>query len=112
MADCMTFPKTANEFIEQYSFKDKKQEYTNGAELIPVIRVEQMLEHYFATDNNVGHKWIPVTERLPEKEGLYIVHGKLGGVFVLFYDDTLSDSFKQMCTHWMPLPQPPKGERL
>lgn len=24
------------------------------------------LEEYFATDNNVGGKWIPVTERLPE----------------------------------------------
>ena len=55
-------------------------------------------------------KWIPVTERLPEKEGTYIVHGNLGGVFGLFYDDMLSGSFKQMVTHWMPLPEPPKGE--
>jgi hypothetical protein len=47
MADCMTFPKTADEFIEQYSFKDEKQEYTNGAELIPAFRVKQMMEHYF-----------------------------------------------------------------
>ena len=47
MADCMTFPKTADEFIEQYSFKDEKQEYTNGAELIPVFRVKQMMEHFF-----------------------------------------------------------------
>ena len=46
--DCMTFSKTIEEFIEQYSFTDKEQVYTNGAELIPVFRVKQMLEHYFA----------------------------------------------------------------
>lgn len=50
MADCMTFPKTADEFIEQYSFKDDKQEYTNGSELIPVFRVKQMMEHYFPVE--------------------------------------------------------------
>ena len=61
-------------------------------------------------DINVPIKWISVKDRLPEKEGNYIVHGNLGGVFGLFYDDMLSNSFKQMVTHWMPLPQPPKGE--
>ena len=57
MGDCMTFPKTAGEFIEQYSFKDEKQEYTNGAELIPVFRVEQMIEHYFST-KAVRGRWV------------------------------------------------------
>lgn len=67
MADCMAFPKTAEEFIEQYKFTDTKQEYTNRAELMPVFRVKQMLEHYFEKDNNVPSKWIPVTERLPKE---------------------------------------------
>lgn len=48
--DSMAFPKTAYEFIEQYSFKDEKQEYTNGAVLIPVFRVKQMVEHYFPVE--------------------------------------------------------------
>lgn len=56
MADCMAFPKTAEEFIEQYKFTDTKQEYTNGAELIPVFRVKQMLEHYVAEGNHVPGK--------------------------------------------------------
>jgi predicted RNA-binding Zn-ribbon protein involved in translation (DUF1610 family) len=55
MADCMMFPKTADEFIEQYSFKDEKQEYTNGAELIAVFRVKQMMEHYFPVEVVHGH---------------------------------------------------------
>ena len=46
MADIMEFPKRMTEFIDSYSFKDSKEIYTNGAELIPVFRVEQGLEHY------------------------------------------------------------------
>ena len=46
MADIMTFPKDIKEFIKDYSFKDRKEVYTNGSELIPVFRVEQALEHY------------------------------------------------------------------
>lgn len=41
------FPKTADEFIKQHSFKDEKKLYTDGSDLIPVSRVEQMLNHYF-----------------------------------------------------------------
>lgn len=46
MADRIEFPKTIAEFIKGYSFKDTDEVYTNGAELIPVFRVEQALEHY------------------------------------------------------------------
>ncbi len=47
MGEMMNFPETPEEFVKQYSFRDKKEEYTNGSELIPVFRVEQMIEHYF-----------------------------------------------------------------
>ena len=65
------------------------------------------------TDTNVGHKseWISVEERLPEKHGQYlaaftnmmvdtVTYTKIGW----FYDKRCS------ITHWMPLPEPPKGE--
>lgn len=35
--ECMTFPNTFKEFIEEYSFKDKKEIYTNGSDLIPAV---------------------------------------------------------------------------
>lgn len=59
-AQQMDFPETFEEFAEDYGFKDDKEVYTNGSDLIPVFRVKQWLDH----DN----KWIRVSERLP-KEG-------------------------------------------
>lgn len=41
----MQFPETFEEFAKSYGFKDSKEIYTNGSELIPVFRVEQWLEH-------------------------------------------------------------------
>jgi hypothetical protein len=46
MADMMNFPSTFMDFIKEYSFKDKEEIYTNGADLIPVFRVEQAWDHY------------------------------------------------------------------
>ena len=69
-------------------------------------------------------EWIPVTERLPERDGKYICNYHFGkhrdmtftGVLDYYATDsvphfqhTLGDTTMQV-THWMPLPQPPKGE--
>ena len=45
MCEKMEFPETFDEFAEQYGFKDEKQIYTNGTELIPVFRAKQWIEH-------------------------------------------------------------------
>lgn len=76
-------------------------------------------------------KWIPVTERLPEKDGLYLVVACDEGcpygegiwydtvvVTAEYYDDGRwvwyeNGTEYDLCdivTHWMPLPEPPKGE--
>ena len=46
MGDCISYPEAIEEFIKEYSFKDTEEIYTNGAELIPVFRVMQAIEHY------------------------------------------------------------------
>lgn len=74
------------------------------------------------TDNNVV-KWIPVTERLPEKGGTYIVYTVSGCVTTArFYPERdfcnyrgefirhELGRFHRNSTHWMPMPEPPKGE--
>ena len=45
MADCMIFPDTVEEFMEQYKVVDTEQVYTNGAEFVPISRMKQWFEH-------------------------------------------------------------------
>ena len=110
MANCMAFPKTAEEFIEQYKFTDTKQEYTNGAELIPVFRVKQMLEHYFAEGNHVPGKWIPVTERLPEGANTVLAIDREGTISSAYYVGRWhsgGDLEENAVIYWMSLPPAP-----
>ncbi len=81
----------------------------------------------FATDTPVAYKlsqteplticqqWIPVTERLPKKQGFYLVaHQRSGCVAERFYYQDCPDLFVKTTgdpvTHWMPLPEPPKED--
>jgi hypothetical protein len=58
-------------------------------------------------------KWISVEERLPEKAGRYLVYCVIGDMPLICgahydkYNGFGDDDF----THWMPLPEPPKGEK-
>lgn len=67
------------------------------------------------TDNNVGGKWIPVTERLPgfdTERVLVVTQGEL----ILGYPKMDTDRYRNgrwvrygsNVTHWMPLPEAPK----
>lgn len=58
------------------------------------------------------HKWIPVTERLPEKHIRVLLYAKLSpkrdyiGVDYINADENWYTT--PNVTHWMPLPEPPK----
>ena len=68
-------------------------------------------------------KWIPVTERLPDDEGTYLVCSERGAVYAThFYpkkhfmngymrEGGFTPRGKVKATHWANLPQPPKGEQ-
>lgn len=69
-------------------------------------------------------KWIPVTERLPEKNGRFICSYRFNSnstmVFVGVLDYYATDlnphwqheSAGVIVTHWMSLPEPPKEESI
>lgn len=55
-------------------------------------------------------KWIPVTERLPDRNDMVIafyptMRGTSGEMQI-----HKAWAMSETCTHWMPLPEPPKGE--
>lgn len=71
----------------------------------------------FATDTNAGSKWVPVSERLPDKHDRYLCNVKafsfpdLCYFAILKYDDggfIEGKIYTDDVTHWMPLPEPPK----
>jgi hypothetical protein len=51
--DEMQFPNDWAKFLEDYSFRDHKEYYTNGARLIPTFRVEQMMHYYLRKASDV-----------------------------------------------------------
>ena len=75
---------------------------------------------YLIANGVTVQEWIPVTERLPKESGDYLVITDGGFVERLSYserhnafntDDRLVCAECAIpCTHWMPLPEPPKGE--
>lgn len=59
------------------------------------------------------NKWIPITERLPERDGLYIVtfDGKLAGqkepfASTNYFENSQWDDDGDSVLAWMPLPKP------
>lgn len=106
--------------------------YYQAAQLIDALCDRIINGVTFATDTNVGSKWISVEDRLPEEEFeefteqmdwdvypcLCTVKNHVSGiryVAKLFYDGSnfVDDEFVRYTssvTHWMPLPKPAKED--
>ncbi len=58
-------------------------------------------------------RWIPCSERLPDKPNMYTVTDSKGDVVrFVFYDNDSSRKYWRRCAKaWMPLPEPYRAER-
>ena len=79
----------------------------------------EYLADYLISNGVTVQEWISVKDRLPEEKVNCIVHYKHSycdnddywAIGICFYDGEkfqFGPAYK--VTHWMPLPQPPKGE--
>ena len=87
---------------------------------IPFETLVSDLRGMKSADVEPVQEWIPVTERLPEAGG-YVVCIAKRNPFSRFmpmvariekngWANPITEQYISNVTHWMPLPQPPKGE--
>ena len=75
--------------------------------------------NYLIAHGVTVQEWISVTERLPEDDSdvlAYLQIGEEGRIYPanyakgVWFDCIFNTPVTESTTHWMPLPQPPKGE--
>ena len=74
-------------------------------------------ERNFLADHLIAHgvtvqEWISVDDRLPDKPMkclVYTKRGECGGYEITYYNQGFNLQYSNV-THWMPMPELPKGE--
>ena len=117
MSDCMTFPDTVEEYMEQYKVVDTDGIYMSKvAELFPIFRMRQWFEHLPSAQPEP--QWIPCSEP-PKESGTYIVTAYDGTdkrvTFVKFQKTLKRWDLTGARAYWRilaykPLPEPWRGE--
>lgn len=111
---------TNKEIIEQLkSLKSHCEDFRDGEDSVWAKDVEALDAAIEALEKQVASEWIPVSEKLPEESGTYIVNAIENCiVHVTFakwmkrmkkWNLTGSRSYWKV-TAWQPLPEPYKGE--
>ena len=68
---------------------------------------EEIADHLIAHGVTV-QEWISVDDRLPDVGKFVLIYNEINGVRMDYHDGATFGYYD--VTHWMPLPNPPKGE--
>lgn len=88
-------------------YDDEHEEYTEKKMSVIDFIDTYTDEGVTETDVVEQARWIPVSKRLPEEEGLYLVYTE-EQPFVCSFED--GEFFIDEVLAWMPLPEPYKAE--
>lgn len=69
--------------------------------------IEKLADHLISKGVTV-QEWISVEDRLPDVGKFVLIYNEINGVLLDYYDGATFGYYD--VTHWMPLPNPPKGE--
>lgn len=128
----MTDRKKLIEVLDRFSFSITVNGETLADWNIPMPQIKKALVDHllangvtFATDTNVGSKWIPVTEKLPEHDVdvlcwyEYFRFGNYNKMYQTYgvgycingcWGGEVAAGTKCRVLAWMPLPEPPREE--
>ena len=109
-------PNTREKLIELIS----ESRVTNTENSVCLNSSGHIADHLIANGVTV-QEWVPVTERLPEPRVWVLCAGKYtDDLHILRRRSSRKDEsweaqvgegyYSELITHWMPLPEPPKGE--
>lgn len=105
-------------FLEALSFADERsraalvEQWNKECQTVYEYKKQLIAEeHYKAAHNKSG--WISVEERLPDGNGSFLTVDEKGYMQVCYWEKRLGwlakSCNKNAITHWMPLPEAPKG---
>ena len=99
--------------------REKLVELCEDLETLPCCDTYEGQADYLIANGVTVQEWISVDDRLPEDDSdtlAYLQIGEEGRIYPanyakgVWFDCIFNTPVTESTTHWMPMPQPPKGE--
>ena len=82
--------------------------------IVASVEIMKELAVHLIANGVTVQKWIPVSERLPEPFTIVFIwdstNKRVTDAYMTRHMEWVGISMSHEVTHWMPIPEPPKGE--